>query len=58
MACLLELEGLGVARIVAKGKAKLHLKSKLKRWMLEECVCLRIFSQEAFHESLKSKITH
>ena len=54
---MLELEGLGVEQMKPKGSPKLHLKSKLKRWRLEECVCLRIFSQEAFHESLKSKIT-
>ena len=31
VACLLELEGLGVGKMKPKGKPKLHLKSKLKK---------------------------
>ena len=40
---------LEVEQLKAKGHGLLPLKSKLKRWKLEWCVCLRNFSQEAFH---------
>ena len=55
------IEEHGVAKRVPKGKPLHALEAWLKGWKLWLRVCIRSFTLEAFHESLKSflpKLTH